>query len=91
MPDAFSPERADFSGISGERGFSIERVQHEAWVQVDEEGTEAAALDLALTAGAPRHRPEPILFRADRPFLFLIREEKSGPILFLGRFAEPGG
>ena len=75
---------ADFSGIGGP-GLYISHVVHKAFVEVNEEGTEAAA---ATAVAAPA---EPILFRADHPFLFLILENRSGSILFLGRVMNPLG
>ncbi|HHH12353.1 MAG TPA: serpin family protein, partial [Candidatus Moranbacteria bacterium] len=88
MPTAFT-EKADFSGIDGTRSLSIGDVIHQAFVEVDEEGTEAAAataVTLVLETSLP---PSPPVFRADRPFIFVIQERKSGNILFLGRVANP--
>jgi serpin B len=88
MPDAFDEERADFSNMT-EAELFISLVVHKAFVTVDEEGTEAAAATavmMALTAAPPR---ETIEFRADRPFLFLIRHRDTAAILFLGRLADP--
>jgi len=91
MPTAFDPGSADFSGMadtSPERLF-IQDVVHKAFVDVNEEGTEAAAATgvvMGLTAAMPT---PPIVVRADRPFVFLIRERQSGAILFLGRVVEP--
>ncbi len=89
MPDAFS-SKADFSGMTGNRDLFISAVVHKAYVEVNEEGTEAAAatgVQMALTSVAP---PPPV-FRADHPFIFLIRDNKSGSILFLGRLENPEG
>jgi len=61
-------------------------VFHEAFVKVDEEGTEAAVA-MALAGAAPA--PNPKEFRADHPFLFLIRDVRSGMILFIGRVTDP--
>ena len=84
MDDAFRPGAADFSGIAGkESRFYIDLIIHQAFVQVDEVGTEAAA------ATAIVERSMPPTFRADHPFFFLIRENSSGSILFLGRVANP--
>jgi serpin B len=59
-------------------------------VKVDEAGTEAVGATAALgVAGAALHPPEPKLFRADHPFLFLIRDVRSGMILFVGRVTDP--
>ena len=86
MTDAFGGD-ADFSGMTGAKDLFISAVVHKAFVDVNEEGTEAAAATAvvvrALNGGGP---PE---FRADHPFLFLIRDTKTGAILFLGRIADP--
>jgi serpin B len=89
MPDAFSPQ-ADFSGMDGERDLYISAVVHKAFVEVNEEGTEAAAATgvVMRSMAVMRPRPTPI-FRADHPFIFLIRDTRSGSILFLGRMADP--
>ncbi|HUW19199.1 MAG TPA: serpin family protein [Sedimentisphaerales bacterium] len=88
MTDAFSP-RADFSGISGNKDLFISAVIHKAYVDVNEEGTEAAAatgIVMKLTAVGPSRTP---VFRADHPFVFLIRDNHSGSILFIGRTVNP--
>ncbi|HPR83723.1 MAG TPA: serpin family protein [Pontiellaceae bacterium] len=83
LTDAFNPALADFSGISA-RPLFISDVVHKAFVQVDEEGTEAAAATgVAMCATALPMSPK--VFRADHPFLFLIRHNASGTILFMGR------
>jgi serpin B len=90
MTEAFT-DRADFSGMDGGRDLFISAVFHKAFVEVNEEGTEAAAATGA-TAVASAVRMEPMdipIFRADHPFLFLIRDVHSGSILFLGRFTGP--
>ena len=85
MTDAFSG-RADFSGMTGRKGLSISAVIHKAFVEVNEEGTEAAAATaVVMKRGGPRGR----VFRADHPFIFLIRDNRSGSILFLGRLLNP--
>ncbi|MFZ0826941.1 MAG: serpin family protein [Verrucomicrobiia bacterium] len=77
-------ERADFSGITQERPFFIENVLHKACVDVDEAGTEAAAATVvSFTKGGSAP------FSADHPFLFLIRDNKTGIIIFLGRVVDP--
>jgi serpin B len=89
MPDAFST-KADFSGMSGNKDLFISAVVHKAYVEVNEEGTEAAAatgVGMKLTSVAP---PPPV-FKADHPFVFLIRDNHTGSILFLGRMANPAG
>jgi serpin B len=88
MADAFT-DRADFSGMDGAHDLSIGRVVHQAFVEVNEAGTEAAAATGVTMVGlAMRAGPVPV-FRADHPFLFIIRDPATGGILFLGRFATP--
>jgi serine protease inhibitor len=89
MPDAFS-SKADFSGMTGNKDLFISAVIHKAYVDVNEEGTEAAAatgVGMKLTSVAP---PPPV-FKADHPFVFLIRNNHTDSILFLGRLANPTG
>jgi serpin B len=88
MPDAFT-SAADFSGMTGNRELFISEVIHKAFVSVDEEGTEAAAATAVMMplSAAPE---EPIVFTADRPFVFLIRDNLTGAILFVGRVVNPG-
>jgi serine protease inhibitor len=89
MVDAFS-ERADFSGMDGRRDLLISAVIHKAFVDVNEQGTEAAAATAVVVLGMAVMRPEPIpVVRADHPFIFLIRDNRSGSILFLGRVTDP--
>jgi serpin B len=88
MPMAFSG-KADFSGMDGKKDLYLSAVVHKAFVDVNEKGTEAAAATgVVATKLAARVDPIPI-FRADHPFVFLIRDQKSGSILFLGRLARP--
>jgi serpin B len=85
-------DAADFSGISASANTRLSKVVHKAFVAVDEEGTEAAAATgavMELTAMAPVQEKPPIVFHADHPFVFLIRDERSGAILFLGRVDDP--
>jgi len=86
MADLFS-SRADLSGMDGARDLFVSAVVHKAYVDVNEEGTEAAASTGGVVA-ATAFRPPPV-FRADHPFLFLIRDNHSGSILFLGRVVDP--
>ena len=90
MKDAFDPNAADLGGMhtSPERLF-ISTVLHKAFVEVNEEGTEAAAATAVVVATASAVRPEPKVFKADRPFLFLIRHTPTNTVLFLGRFEKP--
>ncbi len=85
MVDAFD-HRADLTRLSPARGLWISSVKQKAWVEVNEEGTEAAA----ATAVSVVESAGPVV-RADRPFLFFIRERLSGTILFLGKVASPPG
>ena len=80
---------ADFSGISGNRDLFISGVFHKAYVHVDEEGTVAAAATAMAMAGSAAPMAPPVEFNADHPFLFLIRDDKTGTILFMGRVADP--
>jgi hypothetical protein len=87
MPDAFTPFVADFSGIDGGQDLFVSRVLHKAWGQVNEAGTEAAAATV-ITVVSTVIGFAPI-FRADHPFLFLIRDTQTGSVLFLGRLTNP--
>jgi serpin B len=92
MPDAFDPSRADFSGMDGRKELNVSAVIHKAFVEVNEKGTEAAAataVAVAPGAAAPSKEPPIPIFRADHPFLFLIRDNRNGSILFLGRITNP--
>ncbi|HXC36446.1 MAG TPA: serpin family protein [Candidatus Acidoferrales bacterium] len=92
MPDAFDVRNADFSGMDGRKDLYISRVIHQAYVKVDEEGTEAAgatAVMVTLGAAYDTHEPPIPVFRADHPFLLLIRDNQTGSILFLGRVMDP--
>jgi serpin B len=82
---------ADFTGMhASPEQIYIAHVLHKAFVDVNEEGTEAAAATAVVSKRAPSPAPpEPKLFRADRPFLFLIRENATGSVLFLGRYVGP--
>ncbi len=88
MPTAFSQAAADLSGIDGTDLLFISAVIHKAFVDVNEEGTEAAAATAVPAKAKGRPRPEPV-FRADHPFLFLIKDTRSGSILFMGRLVNP--
>ncbi len=85
MVDAFDEDLADFTRLSPVASLFISEVKQKSWVDVNEEGTEAAAatsVGVSVTSG-------PLVVRADRPFLFFIRERLSGTILFAGKFASP--
>lgn len=87
MTDAFEEARADFRGMSSRRELYLSKVVHKSFVEVTEEGTEAAAATGAVVmmrslSVVPR-------FCADRPFLFFIQHGNTGAILFCGRFCSP--
>ena len=90
MPDAFG-SKADFSGMDGSKQLYISAVLHKAWVEVNEQGTEAAAATATTIKALSMARPlaPPPVFRADHPFIFLIRDTRSGSLLFLGRLVQP--
>jgi serpin B len=96
MPLAFDKYNADFSGMADfppECCLYVSKVIHKAFVDVYEEGTEAAAATAMImtecgSAGPP---PPPKIFRADHPFIFLIKDNETGAILFLGRYVKPEG
>ncbi|MEX0717438.1 MAG: serpin family protein [Planctomycetaceae bacterium] len=90
MKDAFVPDQADFSGMNGRRDLYITAVVHKAFVDVNEEGTEAAAAT-GVIVGVTSAPAEPTVFRADRPFVFVIRDNATGSVLFVGRVREPKG
>lgn len=85
---AFDPAAADFSGMTADPGLCLSDVVHKAYVKVDEEGTEATAATGAIVMLASA-MPRPVEFRVDHPFLFLIRDDLTNTILFLGRIADP--
>jgi serpin B len=90
MRDAFDPNRADFSAMVGKKELYISAVIHKAFVEVNEEGTEAAAAT-GIVVGVTSIAPSSPIFRADHPFVFFIRENASQSILFLGRVVNPIG
>ncbi len=87
MPDAFS-DRADFSGMTGKKDLKISKVIHKAFVEVNESGTEAAAATAVVMRikSLPVNQPE---FKADHPFMFIIKENKNNSILFTGNIHNP--
>ena len=90
MSTAFSGD-ADFSGMTGGKDVYIDEVIHQAYVEVNEEGTEAAAATaVAMITSSMVEEPSPIkIFNADHPFIFVIQEKETGNILFLGRVTNP--
>ena len=97
MPQAFS-DSADFSGriVAAKQPDAyptkLGQVVHKTVLKVDETGTEAAAvtaIEEVIVVGAPRHKPKKVEFKADPPFLILIRHNETGAILFMGRINNP--
>jgi len=88
MGIAFS-EQANFTGIHEDGGLLISEVIHKTFIEVDEEGTEAAAVT-AVVVGATSVDPTSFTMRVDRPFVFAIREKQSNTLLFMGKIVEPG-
>lgn len=92
MRQAFENGAADFSRMSSDpEGLFIGSVLHKSFVDVDEKGTEAAAATAMMLAGGCAPPEEPKIFRADRPFLFLIRDRTTRLIHFVGRVVDPAG
>ncbi|XP_015230466.1 PREDICTED: leukocyte elastase inhibitor-like [Cyprinodon variegatus] len=83
MVDAFEESTCDFSGMSSNKGLFLSKVCHKAFVEVNEEGTEAAAATAGIMADCAS------FFNADHPFLFFIRHNPTMCILFAGRFCSP--
>ena len=86
--DLFVPNTADLSGMDGTRNLFVTKVIHKAYIDVNEEGTEAAAatgIAIGITSVGPMFKT----FKADHPFLFFIREKVTGSILFSGRVIKP--
>lgn len=91
MPAAFS-DMADFSGISNKTSLKISNVLHKAFIEVDENGTEAAAATAVLMVLTTSAHPNPVpvkIFKANRPFVFLLRDNETGVILFMGKVGKP--
>ena len=89
MPIAFSASEADFSGMDGQKDLYISDVVHKAYVNVDENGTEAAAAT-GVVVGTTSMPAKTYQVTLDHPFIFFIRDIQTGAILFLGRVASPG-
>lgn len=89
MSSAFDPNSADFSGMADltmTGGLFVSSALQDAFVDVNEEGTEAAAVTTIMIM-TEEARPEPVRFTADHPFIFVIQDDESGTILFMGRFS----
>jgi len=91
IQDAFSGGLADFSGISGSvPPLFVSDVIQDAFIDVNEERTEAAAVEIVVVKEAlPSEPVEPVVMRIDRPFIYMIRERETGTILFIGRVLNP--
>ena len=86
MNDAFSPGAADFSKMDGTRDLFISKVLHKAFIEVNEEGTEAAAATAIVMELGVAMSTE---FNADHPFIFLIQHKETGAVLFMGKAMDP--
>jgi serpin B len=92
MPLAFSPDGADFSGMTGNRDLYISKVIHQAFIKIDEAGTEAAAATAVVGMRTAIRMPDkPKIFDADHPFIFCIKDNATGSILFMGKILNPKG
>jgi serpin B len=89
MTDAFDPNKADFSGMTGNHDLYIGNVIHKAFVAVDEKGTEAAAATAVIMELGMAPVQQKVILTVDRPFIFIIRDLASGQILFIGRVLNP--
>ncbi|MCX8156930.1 MAG: serpin family protein [Verrucomicrobiae bacterium] len=90
MTDAFDMNQADFSGMDGRKAnLYLTAVVHKAAVEINEEGAEAAAASGVVVGVRSAPPQQPLVFRADHPFLFLIRDQTTGAIIFLGRLTQP--
>jgi serine protease inhibitor len=89
MPLAFDPLRADFSGITSQERLFISQVVHQATISVDEKGTEATAATAVVIAAAATAASGNVSLQVDRPFIFAIRDTRTGAVLFLGRIVDP--
>jgi len=93
MPTAFNPDTADFTGMwtrQNNENLYISQVIHQTFIEVAENGTEAAAATaviMAATSAGPTEQPK--IFNADHPFIFIIQQKDSGNILFMGRLSDP--
>jgi len=88
MTAAFDPSAADFSGMTGAPGLYISDVIHKAFIDVAEKGTEAAAATAVIMKDASIPQVD-LYFRADHPFLYYLRDQPTGAILFMGRVLDP--
>lgn len=90
MKDAFDSAQTAFSDMNGEKhDLAISEVIHKAFIEVNEKGTEAAAATALVGPTGPAQTPPEVTFKADHPFPFLIRDKRTGSILFMGRVTDP--
>ena len=92
MQSAFKPDIADFSRIDGAKDLFISKVIHKTYIDLDEEGTEAAAVtavEFETTAIINGREDKPIFFVANRPFIYAITEKSTGAVLFIGKMLDP--
>ncbi len=92
VEQAFDPDHADFRGIASlDPPLYVSEAYHQAFVEVNEQGTEAAAATAVVmaTRGIAAPEPEPVVIIADRPFLFFLRDMTSGAVLFVGHVVDP--
>ena len=89
MASAFDPTTADLSGITTDQRLWVDKVVHEANIDVDENGTTAAAVTVVSGRGGAGEPPPSTTFHIDKPFLYLIQENTTGAVLFMGRIDDP--
>lgn len=88
MGTAFSRD-ADLSGMTGEKNLYVDEVIHKAFIEVNEQGTEAAAATAAIISLKSSLREEPVRFNANHPFVFFLLDRQTGCIIFAGRLVKP--
>jgi len=88
MPDAFDAQKADFSGMTGKPDLMISSVLHQATIDVNEKGTEAAAATVVVMNMASMPG-ESYTIRLDKPFIYVIYETTTNTIVFMGRVVNP--
>jgi len=91
MASAFKARDANFSGMNGKKNLYIGAAIHKTFLEVGEDGTEAAATTaVIMTKTSAMNDPEETIeFKADRPFIYMIRDNQTGTILFIGRYTKP--
>jgi serpin B len=88
MGTVFSRD-ADLSGMTGEKNMFVDEVIHKAFIEVNEQGTEAAAATAAIIGLKSSLREDPVRFQADHPFVFILIDRQTGCIIFMGRLVKP--